>query len=89
MFLKIPSIVKLRIIPISLFAFTTNAFEAEAVPGVTFSNTPNSAVVIVVLSNVIEVSAVIVPVISKLPLLVSASQLTVPNPVTFPFASNS
>ena len=71
-----------------MLASTTNAFDAVAVPPVTPPNTPNSAVVIVVLSNVIEVSPVIVPVTAKLPLLVIAPQLTVPNPETFPLLSN-
>ena len=66
----------------------TNAFDAAAVPGVTLSNTPNSAVVIVVVSKVIEVSAVIVPVTAKLPLDVIAPQPTLPKPVTFPSVSN-
>ena len=64
----------------------TTAFEAAASPCVTF-NTPNSAVVIVVVSNVIDVSPVIVPVTAKLPLEVIAPQATVPNPVTFPTVS--
>ena len=71
-----------------MFESTTKALDAFAVPALASANTPNSAVVIVVLSNVIEVSPVIVPVIAKLPLLVIAPQLTVPNPITFPFASN-
>ena len=74
---------------ISPFTSTTKAFEGNAIPALAPANTPNSAVVTVVLSNVIEVSPVIVPFIAKLPLLVIAPQLTVPNPVTFPFASNS
>ena len=73
--------------PISLFESTTNAFDAAAVPAVTLSNTPNSAVVIVVLSKVIDVSPVIVPVTAKLPVDVIAPQPTVPNPETFPFVS--
>ena len=80
--------VKLRILLISLVAFNTNAFDADAVPGVTPSKTPNSSVVIVVLSNVIEVSAVIVPEADKSPLHVIAPQLIVPKPETFPFVSN-
>ena len=51
---------------ISLLKSNTNALLAEAIPGVTESKTPISAVVIVVVSKVIEVSAVIVPVTSKL-----------------------
>ena len=74
--------------PTSLLASNTNAFDAVAVPGVTLSKTPNSAVVIVVLSNVIEVSAVIVPVTAKLPPDVIAPQPTVPKPETFPSVSN-
>ena len=66
----------------------TTAFDAAAVPADTLSNTPISAVVIVVLSKVIEVSAVIEPVTAKLPLVVIAPQPTVPNPETLPSVSN-
>ena len=61
--------------------------DAAAVPAVTPSKTPSSAVVIVVLSSVKEVSPVIVPVTAKFPEEVIAPQLTVPNPETFPFVS--
>ena len=54
--------VKLRMLLMSLLESTTKAFTSFAVPGSTSYKTPNSAVVIVVLSNVIEVSAVIVPI---------------------------
>ena len=80
--------VKLRILLISLLSFNTNAFDADAVPGVTLSKTPNSAVVIVVLSNVIEVVPVIVPEADKSLLHVIAPQLIVPKPETSPFVSN-
>ena len=73
---------------ISLLASRTRALLAVAVPGVTPSNTPISAVVIVVLSNVRLVSPVNVPVTLKLPLLVIAPQPTVPNPDTLPLVSN-
>ena len=73
---------------ISIFESTIKAFDADAVPAVTLSNTPNSAVVIVVLSKVIEVSAVIVPVTAKLSAEVIPRQLIVPNPETFPSVSN-
>ena len=67
-----PSIVKFLIVPISLLASKTRALLAVAVPGVTPSKTPISAVVIVVVSKVKDVSPVIVPVTSKSPVEVSA-----------------
>ena len=66
----------------------TNALDAAAVPAVTLSRTPISAVVIVVLSSVKDVSPVIVPVTAKFPLEVIAPQPIVPKPETFPFVSN-
>ena len=71
----------------SLLASNTSALLAAAVPGVTLPNTPISAVVIVVLSSVNDVSPVIVPVTAKLPLEVIAPHPTVPNPDTFPLVS--
>ena len=52
------------------------------------SNTPISAVVIVVLSSVKDVSPVIVPVTARFPLVVIAPQPTVPRPLTLPSVSN-
>ena len=83
-----PSIVKFRIVPRSLELSRTRALLAAAVPGVTLSSTPISAVVIVVESSVNEVSAVIVPVIARFPELVIAPQPIVPKPLTFPLVSN-
>ena len=42
-----PSIVKLRIVPISLFASRTSAFDAAAVPGVIPSKTLSSEALVV------------------------------------------
>ena len=83
-----PSIVKFLIVAMSLLESKTKALLAAAVPGVTLSRTPISAVVIVVVSNVIEVSPVIVPVTAKLPEEVIAPQPTVPKPLTLPLVSN-
>ena len=74
-------------VAISLLLSNTSALLAAAVPGVTLSNTPISAVVIVVESNVKEVSPVIVPVTARLPPLVIAPQPTVPSPDTLPLVS--
>ena len=52
---------------IFLLPSTTNALLAVTVPAVTLSKTPISAVVIVVPSNVIDVSPVMVPVTDKAP----------------------
>ena len=68
----------------SLVPLRTNALLAAAVPGVTPSNTPISAVVIVVVSSVNDVSPVIVPVTAKLPLEVIAPHSSVPSAVIAP-----
>ena len=80
--------VRLRIVPISLLESRTTALLAAAVPGVTESRTPISAVVIVVESRVNEVSAVMVPVTARSPEEVIAPEEMVPKPVTLPDASN-
>ena len=84
--MNIPSIVKFLIVPISLLESRTSALDAAAVPAVTLSRTPISAVVIVVLSSVKEVSPVIVPVTAKFPEEVIAPQPNAPNPEIFPLA---
>ena len=71
----------------SLLASKTIALLAAAVPGVTLSRTPISAVDIVVESKVNDVSPVIVPVTAKLPDEVMAPQLSVPIPDTFSSSS--
>ena len=76
------------IVAMFLLPSSTNALLAAAVPAVTLSKTPNSAVVKVVVSSVNEVSPVIVPVTAKLPDVVIAPQPTVPKPLTFPLVSN-
>ena len=81
--MNVPSIVKFRIVPRSFELSRTRALLAAAVPGVTLSSTPISAVVIVVESSVNEVSPVIVPVIARFPELVIAPQSIVPANVTF------
>ena len=86
--MKIPSIDRFLIVPISLLTSSTRAFPAAAVPAVTDSKTPISAVVIVVESSVKEVSPVIVPVTARFPLDVIAPQPTVPSPLTLPSVSN-
>ena len=60
---------------------------AAAVPGVTLSKTPISAVVIVTASKVKDVSPVIVPVTANAPVDVIAPHPTVPNPDTLPLVS--
>ena len=61
---------------------------ATAVPGVTDSKTPISAVVNVVESSVKDVSPLSVPLTTRLPLDVIAPQPTVPSPLTLPSVSN-
>ena len=80
--------VKFLIVPISLSESRTKALLAVAVPGVTPSSTPISAVVIVVESKVKLVSPVIVPVTLRLPEDVIAPEEIVPKPVTLPLVSN-
>ena len=81
--MNIPSIVKFLIVPISLLVSRTSALDADAVPAVTLSRTPNSEVVIVVLSSVKEVSQVIVPVIAKLPVISTPEFVTLNLSVLF------
>ena len=81
--MNIPSIVKFLIVPISLLESRTNALDAAAVPAVTPFKTPISAVVIVVLSSVKEVSPVIVPVTAKSPVISTPVLLTLNLSVLF------